>query len=352
MNAVVKDLIPLTVQERAIRAIGLEKTVAELREIASASVSITEITNKAGYDQAHQARMVLRGVRIDIEKRGKSAREDATKFREAVIEQERELVAIIKPEESRLADLQGAYDAAIEREKQAKIDAEIKRVADINARIADIRGHVVSAEKMKAALVLEQAELVGAIVIDDSFEEFQGVADDAKTATVARLMELHTAKLESEAEQAKIAEERAELARLRKEQEEATRRATEELLERERVAKAARDKEQAEQAERERIARDKLEDELRAERYRISVIEALAKKQQEELDMRNAAAKADAEAVLIDLEKPVPVETADPVDMPITREAVLTLVATHFNVSEKTADRVLHVLFQYELATR
>lgn len=343
MNAVVKELSPLTIQERAIRAIGIEKTVAELQEIAKASVTITEITNKAGYEQAHSARMVLRNVRIDIEKRGKAAREDATKFRDAVIEQERELVAIIKPEESRLADLQGAYDAAIEREKQARLEAEVKRVATINARIADIRGYVVKAEKMKAALVLEQAQLVGAIVIDDSFEEFQGVADDAKTATVARLMELHTSKLESEAEQAKIAEERAELARLRKEQEEATRKATEELLERERIAKAARDKELAEQAERERIAREKIEDELRAERYRLSVLEETAKKLEQELDMREAAKKA---------EQPAPVVVEQPVDMPITREAVLTLVAEHFNVSEKTAARVLHVLFQHEIAVQ
>ena len=83
----------IALHQRAVVAIGYEKTVAELEQLAAKSADIVEITNADGYNQVHQARVQLKFTRIDIEKKGKAAREDATQFRDAVIDQTRRKAA-------------------------------------------------------------------------------------------------------------------------------------------------------------------------------------------------------------------------------------------------------------------
>src|SRR3954468_24680793 len=127
----------LTVQQRASIALGASEHEKKLRELAKQSTEITVITNPAGYQQLHAARMVLKNERVALEKLGKSARDDATKFSKAVIEEEKRLIAIIEPEEKRLQGIQDEHDSRIERERMAKIEAEQKRVAEIQSRIND-----------------------------------------------------------------------------------------------------------------------------------------------------------------------------------------------------------------------
>lgn len=121
----------LTLVERAEQSLAFADTKEKLAELAKQSERIVEITNSAGREECHAARMRLKNMRIEIGKRGKEARDDATKFSKAVIAKENELVAIIEPEESRLQGLQDAWDAERERERQAKIEAERQRLAEI-----------------------------------------------------------------------------------------------------------------------------------------------------------------------------------------------------------------------------
>ncbi|MFX8160626.1 hypothetical protein ABTL01_19900, partial [Acinetobacter baumannii] len=75
--------------------------------------------------------MTLANARIAISKAGKEARDDATKFSKAVIEEEKRLIAIIEPEEDRLRGLRDAWDAEREREKLANAEAEKRRIATL-----------------------------------------------------------------------------------------------------------------------------------------------------------------------------------------------------------------------------
>ena len=106
----------LTVQERASVALGSAKHEAKLVELAKQSTAIVAITNPAAYKELHTARMALKTERVNLEKEGKAAREDATKFSKAVIVEEARLIAIIEPEERRLEAIQTEHD-----EREARV---------------------------------------------------------------------------------------------------------------------------------------------------------------------------------------------------------------------------------------
>jgi hypothetical protein len=97
--------------------LNLEKfnpTVAELTRLVEITKTIKEvdINDKNQLKIVHDNRIVLRDARNTIAKTGKALRENALTFQKAVITKEKELIAIIEPEEDRLK--------AIEEEAEAK----------------------------------------------------------------------------------------------------------------------------------------------------------------------------------------------------------------------------------------
>lgn len=279
----------LTVIERASAVISFDETKAALLPLVEASARIVSITNGAGYSEAQSARMKLKNTRVEIEKRGKAAREDATAFSKAVIAKEKELVGVIAPEEDRLQSLQDEWDAAIAREKAAKAEAERLRVLNIRLAIDKIRAWPLQAVGATAA----QIELLigdAGEALDFDPQEFEVEAKRAQQESLERLKCAHAAavaeehrreafRIAKEAEDLRIAEERAELARLRAEQES---RAAEE---RARMA-AEREAEERRQAEA-RAAQVEADIKAAAEREAIAAAERA--KQAEELRMQRAA---------------------------------------------------------------
>jgi hypothetical protein len=133
-NVEVTQVTALTVVERAALAVrSTPELKQELATLAEGSKHITAITNSDGRAQVHAALMALKNRRIDIEKIGKDARDDATKFSKAVIAEEDSLIALIQPEEDRLQAIRDEWDDRIEAERLAKVKAEQERVAAIRA---------------------------------------------------------------------------------------------------------------------------------------------------------------------------------------------------------------------------
>lgn len=257
----------LTVIERASAVLSFDETKAALLPLVEASARIVGITNGAGYAEAQSARMKLKNTRVEIEKRGKAAREDATAFSKAVIAKEKELVAVIGPEEDRLQALQDEWDAVIAREKAAKAEAERLRVFAIRQRIDELRAMPLRAVGVNSALIAEVLNMASEPLTFDA-QEFVAEALAAQADAVAALtVALDAAKAdeilreserkEREAEAARIAAERAELERLRAEQEkrDAEERAKIEA-EREAARKAQAEADRIAAVERERIAAD------------------------------------------------------------------------------------------------
>lgn len=291
----------ITLPQRAAVALGTAKHETELRELVTTSASIVAVLNDDGREEAHRAAMNLRNARTSITKTGKEARDDANAFSKAVIAEEKRLISIIEPEEERVFALRDKWDADRAAERQAKIDAERKRVEDIQSKINMIRRTPLMIARQPSVVI---DRIIMSLIdeeIDASYDEFKEEAEAVKREAIESMQTAMKAAMTAEAdalerqraqevESARLASERAELARLRIEVE--ARR-----LEDERKAAEAHEEQQAklrqeraelakQQAEQQRAAKESQDaaetllaaerDRLRQERAALELLQAAA----------------------------------------------------------------------------
>lgn len=297
-NDMTTETTALTLPERASVALGSKDYELKLAELVKSSVRIVAIKNGDAYKEAHGARMALKNTRVAIEKAGKAAREDATAFSKAIIAEEKRLVAMIDPEESRLQTLQEEWDAAREAERQAKLLAEQERIDGHRAGIDAIKAVALQAVNQPSSEVQRLIDGLTLTYAGPDFEEFQPAAEKAKAETLATLHEMHAAALAREAEAARLEAERIE--RERQQAEEAARLAAE----REELARLRAQQEAREAAERARVAAEqKAEAErLAAERRKLEEEQRVLRAAQAEADRKAAEARA-AEQARLDAER-------------------------------------------------
>lgn len=294
------DTKELTTVERAEQALGLATLKPQLEALVLKSANVQTITNKAGRDECHSYLMTLKSQRVAIEKTGKEAREEATRYSKAVIAAEKTLIDILTPEETRLAALRQEWDDARQHEKdeaerleRERVQAMVDGIAAINAIPGKLFGAGVS-ELTQAIHDLRDNDLAWADEVyapsankakQETLERLVAARDereelDRQAAENLRLQQEREAEAKAAAE--KLAAERAafeaEQAEARKAQEEADRKAAEARAEADRAA----------QAERDRIAA-----ELQAE---VDAARAEQAKRQAELDRREQEAREQAEA--------------------------------------------------------
>lgn len=278
----------LAVQDRAALALGSSKTEAVLVELSTKFTTITEIKDKAGRDQAHGAKMELKRARTGVEKAGKAARDDATKFSKAVIAEEGRLISIVSFEEARLSRLVDDWDDAVAAEKaeRERIAAAQKLVVD-NA-IAWIRNHAVQAVGKSSADINPLITSLDTMEITlDAFGDRAGEAEQCRLMTIDVLMGLHAAVFAQEAAAAEVEAQRIQLEKDRAEQERIAKEAAEKA---EAEAKAVRDAEKA-----------KLDEQRRA--FQQEQADARAKSVKDAKDAQDAADKLAAERAAFEAEK-------------------------------------------------
>lgn len=270
-----------------------DPTVNELQTIASeaAKITVTDIRDKEQVELASKKRKELKQHRVNITKIGKSLRDDANAFNKAVLTKEKELLAIITPEEDRLLAIEDEAAKVAEMDKRrALLPERIEKLTSINdgqenpsedemlamddASFTSYFNDRVAAKNEADRLEMERkAEEERLAKEEADRKEADRKAEEQRKADeeAARIKE------EQEAERRKIEEEKAELERQRREvehqkelaeaeakaKEEAERRAKEEAERKERDAKeaeAARIKEEerrkAEEAEQEKKNKD------------------------------------------------------------------------------------------------
>ncbi len=219
------------------------------------------------FDTVHETRMQLREARVSLTKRGKEMREGAMRFQKEVIAKERDMLAIIEPEETRLE----------------KIEAELKLRKDIEDRRSELPSRIAALASIGDDIDVDEDELLA--MSDTEFNEYRLRRIDAK---------LEKNRQEFEAEK-KAAEETAR--RLAAE-EDAKRRAQVEEDER-KIREAQAEANAAMAVEREKLAveRMKLDTERKAqeeaEQKRIREVEL---KEREEKLAAERQAREDAEA--------------------------------------------------------
>jgi hypothetical protein len=358
------DNTALALVERAKTAIG-PIVDAELTALAQRSADIAEITNTAGYEQCRGARIALKNQRIEIERRGKSARDDATKFSKAVITEEKRLVALLEPEEKRLLKLEDAWEAEREAERQRKVRAELDRVTAIQSRIAEFRGCVQMVERfsLKAAQITAHIQDLEAVIIDDGFAEFQAAATAAKDSALAQLRVLLHQATQAEAEEAaRLERERMEREAARATAEAEAKRKAEEAqraaelaakrraVELEMAAAAAEEESRRVAAEAQRVAEEarRIEEESRrqeAERQRLA-------KEREDIERLRAAAEVKPEPAA----EPAPdcppgLEPKLDWDLRQIDSSLLEAKAPDFAVAAPPYDEILTVLAEHYAVT-
>lgn len=249
-----------------------DRVAAGLAELQSKYKGVVyDVASPKGMKEAIEARREIRTPRLEVERIRKAAKapilelgrkldSEAQRITKALLAIEEPVDAAIKAEEARK-----------EREKQEKIELEMRRVAALHERVAELRGCQTLTASSGSELIAGHIADLEKLTVDDSFEEFRQQAEDAKVAGLSRLRDLHAAALAHEAEHARIQAEREELARLRAEQ---ARREAEErarIAEEERQARIAREAEAARQAEQLRRQR---EEEAAAAAARQAIIDA------------------------------------------------------------------------------
>ena len=264
-----------------IKTLDIEKfnpPVAQLEKIVSETKLITldDLGNLAQLKIVKENRMALKNARIGIVKSGKMLRQDALRFQKDVIAKEKELIAIIEPEESRLTELEDKAEEYIEKKK--RIELIPQRREHLIELDNDIK---VSDEELVAMDGKEYESLCNKVIADKN--ERERLAIEAEKEKIEK-EKAHLAREKEikEAEDRARQEEREKADRERKEREEETkykeqeakiRLAREESEAKERIAHQEREaKEKIDREEQER--REKLE---REERERIEKQEQLKK---------------------------------------------------------------------------
>jgi hypothetical protein len=303
----------LTPVERASRALSKEETEAELKALAEQSKAIVSVTDAASRKVAHDAMMVLKNMRIAIEKKAKEARDEANNYRTAVISIEKGLVQLIEPEESRLTEIRNEFDKAEEKAREARIQADLLRKEEIQRKIEAIRNLPVHATTVKESLILGQlCAKADSMVIDPAvYEEFTQSANEALTVSKAALSHLFAERKAQEARDEQAKKDAEELAALRAANAERDRLAAIETARKEAEAKAEAEKVAA-AAKAQREAELAAQEEAnRKERERIAAEEAAAKvirdaeelRLKQEHDRQVAAARAHAQEIQRQREK-------------------------------------------------
>lgn len=287
----------LTVQDRAAIALASKKTRQDLLAMSTKYLAITEIKNSAGRAECHSAAMTLASARIAISKTGKAARDEATKFSKAVIQEEASLIAITEPEEKRLLALRDGWDTVVAAEKAAKEAAERARIAAIVVRIATIKDYVPLAAGCRTAARVDELLTKLSLISLGDFEEFGDEAGTAHLDSMQRVTAIFDEKTQQEAEQARIKAEQAAAA-----EKLAAERAEFEAAQA--AAKVEADRLAAEHAAQMAEAKAKADADLAAQRAAFDAQQAAAKAAADKAAAEQAAiSKANLDAALIEADR-------------------------------------------------
>lgn len=297
-----------------------EKVQAGLSELRTKYSNVVfDVRTTDGMSEAKAARMAIREPRYAVQRALDAAKKPLNEIKRNITERAEYITGQILELEEPIDQQIKIEEQRKEEERQARIKAEQDRVAALRARVEEIAAApVVVAGKSSSDIALAIVEL-DAVVIDESFQEFQPHAQDAKETALVQLRKLHDAALEREQEAERLAAERAEIERIKAEQaaqaaelerqrveqqqavaraaaeaaaaaqraiDEASAKAKREAAEREAFLKAQQDAFEAEKAEAQALL-DAQQREIDAERARIAA-EVEAKRLAEEAAERNA----------------------------------------------------------------
>jgi hypothetical protein len=241
-------------------------------------LKIVDVNDAAGFKAVHEARMVVKNKRVEVEKVRKDLKADALEYGRKVDAEAKRITAMLEPIETHLTAEEEAYQAEKERIKNAaRLRAEAEARAKAEAEAARIKAEQ-DAENERLRVEREKLEAERAAI------EAERKAAQEKIDAERRLMEakqaaeqekLNAERRAIEAEQKRIAD--AEAARVRAEEMEKAKAEAAERAKKETEARIAREaaeaKAKAEAAEAAEIRRNA----LRPDREKLAAVSAAVK---------------------------------------------------------------------------
>lgn len=217
------ELVHLTPEQRAEQALKFSTTREQLKALAATSTSLVKVDTDDNLAAAKAAKAKLQSTRVAIEKTGKAARDDANKFGKAVIAKERELVALISPEEARLQGLIEAEQLRREEAERAAREAEQRRAEAIRSAFERVRSLPALAATLDVAGIDELIAEAGKLRDDQSHlpEDLQAAGRYEANVAIAGCKAARDRRVQADKDAAELAEFR----RQREQQEEQQRRA-------------------------------------------------------------------------------------------------------------------------------
>lgn len=275
---------PTAIAEVNTAVAKFDRVAAGIVELQSKYKGVLfDVTTAKGMKDACEARAAIRAPRYEVEKVRKECKAPILALgkeidaRAAAITTE--LLALESPIDAQVK----AEELRKEEERKARIEAERKRVAEIHARIDEIKTSPAGVANRDAAKMASAIRHMVALEIGSSFQEFQATAIEAREYALTKLRQMLADREAFEAEQERLRIEREELARQRAEQEQANIEARRQIALAEAEAKRKREAEEAAAtAERKRL----LDEQLAKLRAQAEEQERAAKEQRE-----NAAAE-------------------------------------------------------------
>jgi len=301
-------------------------------------LTVASVHDKAGLDAVRSARIKVKTLRVNIEKRRKELKAESLEYGRRVDSAAKELTALIEPIESHLENEEGIVAREQERIKR---EAEEKRQAITRERLRLLTeaGAMCLPQDVESLSLQDFGALLDTKQAEKKLRDEQAAREEAERQRIAEEQRIEAARLAKEREElerhrreqeavaaeqrrqeeAKLADERAELDRQRKEQAEAQ-------------AKIDAEKKRIADEEAERVRRAELAkaQEVAAERARQEEIA----RQQREVDAAKAKAEAEElerqrlEALRPDREKLLAVASAlESIEVPaVSKSAAQTAV--------------------------
>ncbi len=182
---------------------------------------VTDLTDRKQIEKVHEARMDVKGKRIEVEKTRKELKEDALRYGQAIDKEAKRITALLTPIEEHLNTEDGKVQAEKDR---IKTEAEAKEAERLQARIntlntfgATFNGQNYISYGFQIPVALLK------VCTDEQFTTFIAKVQEAKDADDVRIKAEEEARKAEAARLAKIAAEqeaeRARLEAIRKEQE-------------------------------------------------------------------------------------------------------------------------------------
>lgn len=273
-------------------------------------LKIDGIKDKEGYEKVREARLFIKGRRVEVEKTSKLLKADALTFQRAVNEEEKRIIALLDPIEEHLYHQEANFEAEKQRIKEEKERQEQQRFNQRNSLLLT-NGCAFNGDSYSIAdLSIMQSDIR---YISD--EAFDGFLDKVKVEHEKELEAKSEAERLQREETERLKAEREELEKMRAEQEkqrqEIQRQKDEIEAEKNRQVQAKIDHENKvradEQAKQHAIELKKAQDEA-AKKAKSDLLE---KQKQEAERKAEADRKAKARAERLEALKPVKQKLTD-----------------------------------------